>query len=119
MKNLAGTAAKKPQQIRGMKSIYCRQVYATFPKMRITGRWSLGDSSWLPFFGMNQSMEEGIYSIVSIPLTIKARVIGVLPLYTAEPRKSSAQEIAFLESLAEMGALAIKNARMYEQVRKD
>ena len=40
-------------------------------------------------------------------------------LYTSDPRKFSAEEMGFLESLAEMGALAIENARMYEQLRKD
>ena len=66
-----------------------------------------------------EATEEGIYTIVSIPFTVKGRVIGVLRLYTAEPRKFSEEEMGFLESLAEMGALAIENARMYEQIRKD
>jgi GAF domain-containing protein len=51
--------------------------------------------------------------------TIKGRIIGVLRLYTSQPRNSSQEEIGFFEALAEMGALAIENARMYEQLRKD
>ena len=66
-----------------------------------------------------EAIEEGISSIVSVPFTIKGKGIGVLRLYTSEPRKFSAEEMGFLESLAEMGALAIENARMYEQIRKD
>lgn len=34
-------------------------------------------------------------------------------------RNFSNEEIGFLEALAEMGALAIENARMYERIRKD
>ena len=63
--------------------------------------------------------EEGIHSIVSVPFSIKGRVIGVLRLYTEEPRAFSKDEINFIEALAEMGAIAIENARMYESIRKD
>ena len=63
--------------------------------------------------------EEGICSIVSVPLSVKGRVIGVLRLYTAEPRSFSDDEINFVEALGEMGAIAIENARMYESIRKD
>jgi signal transduction protein with GAF and PtsI domain len=66
-----------------------------------------------------EAAEEGIGSIVSVPISIKGRVIGVLRLYTTQPRVFSPEEIGFLEALAEMGALAIENARMYEQLRKD
>jgi len=66
-----------------------------------------------------EALEEGIFSIASVPFSIKGRVIGVLRLYTSEPRTFSEEEINFLEALAEMGALAIENARMYERIRKD
>jgi signal transduction protein with GAF and PtsI domain len=66
-----------------------------------------------------EAAEEGIYGIVSVPLRIKRRVIGVLRLYTAETRTLSDDEINFAEALAEMGAIAIENARMYEAIRKD
>ncbi len=66
-----------------------------------------------------EAEEEGIYSIVSVPFSVKGRIIGVLRLYTSQPRNFSQEEIGFFEALAEMGALAIENARMYEQLRKD
>jgi len=66
-----------------------------------------------------EAEEEGIYSIVSVPFSIKGRIIGVLRFYTSQPRNFSQEEIGFFEALAEMGALAIENARMYEQLRKD
>jgi signal transduction protein with GAF and PtsI domain len=66
-----------------------------------------------------EAIEEGIYSIVSVPFIIKRRVIGVLRLYTKKPRTFSKAEISFIEALAEMGAIAIENARMYEGIRKD
>jgi len=66
-----------------------------------------------------EAAEEGIASLISVPLSAKGKVIGVLRLYTAEPRILSGEETNFVEALAEMGAIAIENARMYERIRKD
>lgn len=66
-----------------------------------------------------EAIKEGIYGIVSVPLTIKKRVIGVLRLYTKKSRIFSKADISFIEALAEIGAIAIENARMYESVKKD
>jgi len=65
------------------------------------------------------AQKEGIASIVSVPMTIKGRTIGVLRLYTAEPRSFTERELQFAEALAEIGALGIENARMYEQLKQD
>ena len=66
-----------------------------------------------------EAEEEGIVSIISVPLRIKGRVIGVMRLYTPEPREFSEEEINSAEALAEMGAIAIENARMYEKIKRD
>mgnify|MGYP001822058475 CR=1 FL=1 len=63
--------------------------------------------------------EEGIGSMISVPLSCKGQVIGVLRLYTAEPREFSETELDFAEALSEVGALAIENARMHEAVKED
>jgi len=65
------------------------------------------------------AIEEGIVSLGSIPLSIKGRVIGVMRLYTGVPHNFSVDELNFAEALAEMGAIAIQNARLYEGLRKD
>ena len=66
-----------------------------------------------------EAKDEGIASIVSVPLRIKGRVIGVMRLYTPEPREFSAEEVNSAEVLAETGAIAIENAKMYERIKKD
>ena len=66
-----------------------------------------------------EAEEEGIASIISVPLRIKGGVIGVMRLYTPEPREFSSEEINSAEALAEMGAIAIENARMYEKIKRD
>jgi signal transduction protein with GAF and PtsI domain len=65
------------------------------------------------------AVEEGIVSMLSLPLAIKGRVIGVMRLYTAVPRDFDETELDFAEALAEMGAIALENARMYERIKKD
>jgi signal transduction protein with GAF and PtsI domain len=66
-----------------------------------------------------EAQEEGIASIISVPLRIKGGVIGVMRLYTPEPREFSEEEINSAEALAEIGAIAIENARMYEKIKRD
>jgi len=63
--------------------------------------------------------EEGIRSIISIPINLKGKVIGVLRLYTAQPRDFSEEEVMFMTSLAEQAALALENARMYQKLKKE
>lgn len=63
--------------------------------------------------------EEGISSIISIPINLKGNVIGVLRLYTSKPRSFTEEEITFMTSLAEQAALALENARMYEKLKTE
>ncbi len=67
----------------------------------------------------DEAKRAGIASILSMPLPIKGHVIGVLRIYTGTPRSFSDKEVEFVEALAEIGALAIENARMYEQLKSD
>ncbi len=57
---------------------------------------------------------EGINTVLSVPVIAGEDVIGVLRLYSAEPRDYSEEDIEFVAALAEMGGLAIANARLYE-----
>ncbi|MGQ9687842.1 MAG: GAF domain-containing protein [Desulfobaccales bacterium] len=64
-----------------------------------------------------EAAEEGIKSILSVPISLKGKVIGVLRIYTAEYREFSDLEIAFLSSLTEQAALAMENARMFQKLK--
>jgi PAS domain S-box-containing protein len=61
-----------------------------------------------------EAIEEGIRSILSIPLRFEKEVIGVLRMYTSEPVKYTDDDLKFISSLAEQAALAIVNARRFE-----
>jgi signal transduction protein with GAF and PtsI domain len=64
-----------------------------------------------------EAAEEGIKSILSVPIALKGNVIGVLRIYTAENREFSDDEITFISSLAEQAALAMENARMFQKLK--
>ena len=65
-----------------------------------------------------EKAEEEIASILSVPVQIRNKVIGMLRLYTSTPRSFSEQEIEFVSALGEMAGLAILNARMYEKEKE-
>jgi signal transduction protein with GAF and PtsI domain len=74
---------------------------------------SLDDRATFP----KESAEEGIKSILSVPISLKGNVIGVLRIYTSEHRDFSDDEITFISSLAEQAALAMENARMFQKLK--
>jgi GAF domain-containing protein len=66
-----------------------------------------------------RAQQEGIASMLSVPMILKDKIVGVLRLYTAKPRKFLDSQIEFAQSMAEFGALALQNARLHENLRAD
>lgn len=62
---------------------------------------------------------EGIASILSVPVTVKDKTIGVLSLYTSRKRKFTEEGIGFAKALADQGGVAIHNARVLERARQN
>ena len=62
--------------------------------------------------------EEGIVSIVVVPLTAKGEVIGVMRAYTGQPHDFTEREIEFAQAVADLAALSIMNARLYEESQR-
>ncbi|MEJ2182356.1 MAG: GAF domain-containing protein [Nitrospirota bacterium] len=63
--------------------------------------------------------EEGIGALLSVPLTSRGTVLGVLRVYTAHPYKFSRSEVDYISALASHGAAAIENARLFEHIQKE
>jgi GAF domain-containing protein len=59
---------------------------------------------------------ERIASILSVPVMVKEKAIGILSLYTEEHRDFSKDEIDFLAALADQGGIAIGRARLFERM---
>jgi signal transduction histidine kinase len=59
---------------------------------------------------------EGLVSLLSVPLIFSGQAIGALSIYTARPYHFSNEEVKILSALAELSAIAIQKARLYERV---
>jgi signal transduction protein with GAF and PtsI domain len=55
---------------------------------------------------------EGLVSMLSVPLTVREKVIGVLNCFTAEPREFTPEQITLFSTLANQTALALENGRL-------
>jgi len=66
-----------------------------------------------------QAKKEGIVSILSVPMMLREENIGVIRVYTAEPCHFTMDDIYFVGAVANLGAIALENARLYEAVQKD
>jgi signal transduction protein with GAF and PtsI domain len=60
-----------------------------------------------------EATQEGIHSVLVVPLRVKERMLGVLRVYSARPRHFRDTGIHFLTSIANLIALAIENAELY------
>ena len=59
---------------------------------------------------------EGLVSLLSVPLIFAGQAIGTLSVYMGRPYNFSNEEISILSALAELSAIAIEKARLYERV---
>lgn len=115
--------------------LVCRQ--ATDPKSHIIRGWRLapgeglagwvartGESLTVPdvhaderyFRGVDRETGLQLRSILTVPLKVKQNVIGVIQAVDTEVDRFDATDLTLLESLAASAAIAIENARLYDQV---
>lgn len=59
---------------------------------------------------------ENLISLLSVPLVFAGQAIGSLSVYTAKHYSFSNEEIRILSALAELSAIAIEKARLYERI---
>ena len=66
-----------------------------------------------------QVKQEGIASILSVPVKLREEVVGVMRVYTSEVRRFSDADISFATGAANLGAIALESARFYKTLQKD
>jgi len=66
-----------------------------------------------------EKKEEGIVSILCVPIKAKEDVIGVLRLYSSTKKVFSEDEIELVMALAYQGGMAIQNASLYLMLQDD
>jgi GAF domain-containing protein len=60
-----------------------------------------------------EAAREGIRSVLAVPLHLKKRTVGVMRVYSAQPRHFGPVAMSFLASIADLVALAIENAELH------
>jgi GAF domain-containing protein len=66
-----------------------------------------------------QVSQEGIASILSVPVKLRGEVVGVMRVYTSKPHRFSAAEVSFAEAAANFGAIALENTHFYGTLQTD
>lgn len=56
--------------------------------------------------------KEGLVSMLSVPMMVKSRVIGVINLYTTNVHKFTKSEVSLLSTVANQAAVAIENTEL-------
>ena len=67
---------------------------------------------------LSQQIEEGIKSIISVPLVCRGKVTGDLRLYSENVKVFSSDEISFLKILARGAATIIDNFRTWQKLEE-
>ena len=88
------------------------------PKLLKDGYIYCRDATTDPLL-INHEMKkaEGIGSILTVPVLVKNKMLGILSLYTSDIRTFTSDEIEFLSILAEQGGIAIENAQLIKKLR--
>lgn len=68
------------------------------------------------FQHLELAKNEGLVSLLSVPLIYRDQTIGAINVYTQRPHRFSNDEIRLLSALASFSAIAIEKARLYEKI---
>ena len=58
--------------------------------------------------------KEGILAIMSVPMMLREEAIGVIRVYKGEEHAFTEDEMHFVSLVANLGAIALENARLYD-----
>lgn len=67
---------------------------------------------------LEAAKKEGIVSVLCVPLEVHGEAIGVMRVYTSQVVTFHKDDIQFLTILARLSALAIDNARLYDNLKR-
>jgi two-component system, NtrC family, sensor kinase len=65
-----------------------------------------------------EAQREGIHLVFVLPLRVKDTMIGVIRFYSGKIRKFTREEMNFAIAVADIGAIAIENAKLHEVMKQ-
>jgi GAF domain-containing protein len=64
-------------------------------------------------------IQEGIASILSVPMTLRSETIGIFNIYTSEIREFTGDDIYFAKAMANLSSIALENATVYQAIQRE
>ncbi|MGH2542904.1 MAG: GAF domain-containing protein, partial [Ardenticatenaceae bacterium] len=92
-------------------------ILRALARANIAGAISANDATRVPELA-DVAEREGYQSLLCIPLRIGSRIIGVVALYSRERRDFDYEATQLLYTFADTAAIAIENARLYEEAQR-
>jgi GAF domain-containing protein len=77
------------------------------------GGWQLPD---IPLRVLEAALGRHLRQVVNLPLTIEDELLGAIYIFRSGGAEFSANDRAVLRSFADQAAIAVRNARLYQQV---
>ena len=62
---------------------------------------------------------EGLVSVLSAPLLVNGKTIGLIRVYSAETRDFTPDDETFMQAVAALSAMSIENARLHDALRNN
>lgn len=59
-----------------------------------------------------------IMSLISVPMAVESKSLGILRIDSSVPQKFDTQDLRFLTTMGDLGAIAIENAQLYNHVQQ-
>jgi len=122
----------------GTEELVCKQAAGTYGETLVGWRLPSGEglAGWVAKHGESLIAPETLddkrhykevdlligrdmRSILSVPLRVKGEVIGVLQVVDSQTERFNKKHLLLLEPLAGSAAIAIENARLYEQAQQE
>ena len=66
-----------------------------------------------------ESIKEGVKSILSLPLMRRGNAIGIARIYMSQKIRFTPQQVDFFGALANLGAIALERAELFESTDRD
>ncbi len=67
---------------------------------------------------LEEAQREGIHTVLVLPLRAKDTMIGVIRFYSGKAREFTSEETNFAIAVADIGAIAIENAKLHEVLKQ-
>lgn len=65
-----------------------------------------------------EAKQEGISSILSVPIVVRQKTIGTLRVYSSEPWEASLEEVNLVHAVAQIAGMAIEMSRLYKGLKE-